>query len=377
MRGAALDPELQKHVKTLTKLAILVLALVSIYLLFSFVLPIAGKILAYIPILFLPFILAVLLAVIVEPIVNWFEKRARMKRSWAVALSLLLVVGGFIYIISLIISIIIWELSRLYPRVAQYSDQVVSRVLEAVNDIQILYLKLNLPPEVALSLQQNLGKGLETMRGLIDSSINILVQVLAALPGVFIFLIIAAVATFLIVKDRALIREFIFRFLPSSAQSKTAEIIGNLFQALIGFLKAYSILITITAIITMISLRILGVEYILTIGIIIGLCDILPVLGPGTIFVPWVIWELISGNTRLGIGLLIVYVIISVVRQVLEPKIVGDNIGLHPLITLISLYVGLQLGGVIGMVLGPVLVVIIIACYRAGLFKGMEWGKPK
>lgn len=372
-----MDPELQKHVKTLSKLAILVLALVSIYLLFAFVLPIAGKMLAYIPILFLPFILAVILAVIVEPIVNWFERRTHMNRTWAVALSLLLVVGGFVYLVSLIISIIIRELSRMYPRVAQYSDQVVSRVLETVNDIQILYLKLNLPAEVASSLQQNLGQGLETLRGVLDSSINFLVQVLAVLPGAFIFLIIAAVATFLIVKDRALIREFLFRFLPGSAQSKTTEIVGDLFKALIGFLKAYSILITITALITMISLRILGVEYILTIGIIIGLCDILPILGPGTIFVPWVIWELISGNTRLGIGLLVVYIIISVVRQVLEPKIVGDNIGLHPLVTLISLYVGLQLGGLVGMVLGPVLVVITIACYRAGLFKGMEWGKPK
>lgn len=98
-------------------------------------------------------------------------------------------------------------------------------------------------------------------------------------------------------------------------------------------------------------------------------------IGPGTIFVPWIIWEFATGSTRMGVSLLLVYATISIVRQVLEPKIVGDNIGLHPLVTLISLYVGLQLGGLVGMILGPVSVVIFMACYRAGIFPGLEWRK--
>ena len=116
-------------------------------------------------------------------------------------------------------------------------------------------------------------------------------------------------------------------------------------------------------------------KYIFTIGIVVGILDILPILGPGTFFVPWIIWALISGDTKVALSLLIVYIIISVVRQFLEPKIIGDNIGLHPLATLISLYVGLQLGGVIGMIMGPVLVVIFIACYRAGVFDNINWRK--
>ncbi|HHW60769.1 MAG TPA: AI-2E family transporter, partial [Syntrophomonadaceae bacterium] len=108
-----------------------------------------------------------------------------------------------------------------------------------------------------------------------------------------------------------------------------------------------------------------------------GLFDILPILGPGTIFVPWVIWEFMSGRAGMGISLLIVYIIISAVRQFLEPKVVGDNIGLHPLLTLISLYVGLQLGGLVGMILGPIILVILIASYRAGVFEGLDWRKQR
>lgn len=368
-----MDPELQKSVKRLTRLAILVMALVAIYLLFTYVFPILGKILSYLPVIFLPFILALIMALMIEPIVKFFEDKVRMKRAWAVVISLISVVGGFIYLISAIISVIIKELSRLYPQVVHYSDQIISRVIETFSNFELFYLRLNLPPQVETTIQQNLGKSLQALQALLNSSINALVQTLTMLPGALIFLMIATVATFFITKDRKALVSFLMRFIPGTAQSKTVKVITELFRALIGFLKAYSILITITAIITIVSLKVLQLDYILTIGIIVGICDILPVLGPGTIFVPWIIWHFITGNTRLAISLLIVYVLISVVRQFLEPKIVGDNIGLHPLATLISLYAGLQLGGIVGMIMGPVLVVIIMACYRVGIFDGLGW----
>jgi sporulation integral membrane protein YtvI len=370
-----MDPELQKNMKLLTKLSILVMALVAIYLLFTYVFPILGQILSYLPIIFLPFILALLLALITEPVVRFFESRLRLSRIWAVVISLILVVGGFIYLVSAIISIIIRELSRLYPQIAHYSDQIVNRVITTISDFQVFYLRLNLPPQVEATIQDNLGKSLQALQALLDASINGLVHILTMLPGALIFLMIATVATFFIMKDRKMLKEFSMRFIPGSAQSKTVKVISELFGALVGFLKAYGILITITAVVTMVSLKILQVEYVLTIGLLVGICDILPVLGPGAIFVPWIIWNFISGNNSLAISLLVIYVVISVVRQFLEPKIVGDNIGLHPLATLISLYAGLQLGGIIGMIMGPVIVVIIMACYRVGLFEGLGWGK--
>lgn len=370
-----MDPELQKYVKWLTKLGVLVLSLITIYLLFTYVFPLLGKGLAWLPTLFMPFILALILAFMVEPVVKFFELKAHLKRGWAAAISLILVVGGVFYIIFLGISVIVKELSRFYPQVARYSDQIVGTLSGTITNFKLFYLKLNLPPEVESAIHNNLGKILDVLRNLVDSSLNILLQVLTMLPGIFIFMAIVAVATFLIIKDRAIIREFLFRFLPDSAQSKTVTIIKHLFDVLVGFIKAYSILISVTMIITIVGLAVLRVDYILTIGILVGLCDILPVLGPGAIMVPWIIWEFATGNSSLGIGLTVLYTTTSVVRQMLEPKIVGDNIGLHPLATLVSLYIGLRLGGVVGMILGPVSLVIIIACYRAGLFSGLEWRK--
>jgi len=370
-----MDPELQKWVKRLTKLGVLVLSLITIYLLFTYVFPLLGKGLAWLPILFMPFIMSLILALLMEPLVCFVETKTRLQRGWAAAVSLIAVVGTVFYLIFLVISVIVKELTRFYPQVANYSDKIVATLTANISNFKIFYLNLNLPAGVEKSIQENLGKILDVLRGLVNSSLDLLVNILTMLPGIFVFMAIVAVATFLIIKDRALIQKFMFRFIPDSAQSKTITVIQHLFQVLVGFIRAYSMLISVTMIVTMVGLAILRVEYVLTLGIVVGLCDILPVLGPGAIMVPWIIWEFASGNSKLGIGLLILYVTTSVVRQILEPKIVGDNIGLHPLATLVSLYIGLQLGGMAGMILGPVTLVIIIACYQAGLFSGLEWRK--
>lgn len=368
-----MDPELQKNIKVLVRLAIIVLALVAIYLLFLYVFPIVGKILSYIPVLFMPFLIAVVIAVLVEPLVSFFENKLPIKRSWAVLISLIISMGGFFYIISLIISIIIKEMSGLYILALSRSDQVISKVVASFADIKLFYLNLALPSQLQVTLQNNLQKGIELLQGLLDNSINGLAKFITILPDFFILILISTIATFFIIRDRAVLRSFILHFIPATARSGYRNVISHLISALIGFFKAYSILISITAIITLVALKILGVEYVLTIGIIVGLLDILPVLGPGAVFIPWIIWQFVAGNTKMGISLLVIYIIISVVRQILEPQIVGDNIGLHPLATLISLYVGLKLGGMIGIILGPVCVVVAIACYRAGLLDGVLW----
>ncbi|MGE5390542.1 MAG: sporulation integral membrane protein YtvI [Deltaproteobacteria bacterium] len=370
-----MDPELQKWMKWLTKLGVLVLSLITIYLLFTYVFPLLGRGLAWLPVLFMPFILALILALLMEPLVRFVEVKAHLKRAGAAAVSLIAVVGTVFYLIFLVISVIVKELSRFYPQVVNYSDNIVATLTETISNFKLFYLKLNLPAGVEKSIQDNLGKILDVLRGLVDGSLNILINILTMLPGIFVFMAIVAVATFLIIKDRDVMQGFLLRFIPDSAQSKTMGVIRQLFQVMVGFIRAYSMLITVTMIVTMVGLAILGVDYVLTIGIVVGLCDILPVLGPGAIMVPWIIWEFASGNSKLGIGLLVLYVTTSVVRQILEPKIVGDNIGLHPLATLVSLYIGLQLGGMVGMILGPVTLVIIIACYRAGLFSRFEWRK--
>ncbi len=370
-----MDPELRRSLKRLLALSSLVLVLLAIHLLAAYVLPIIGKAASYLPVVLMPFILAIVFAVVTEPVVNFFEIRTRLKRDIAVVLSLVLVVGGLLTFLVLVSAVIIKELSDLYRLALSRSDDIINQVTLAVNQYKVSFLELNLSPQVDAALQGYLQRGLEFSQQLMNDTITALVQGFIKLPSILVFVGIAMVATYLVTKDRALIRTFIIRIMPSSIRADGTNIFHELIKALGGFVKAYSILITITAIITLVSLKILGVKYAFLMGVLVGLMDILPILGPGLVFIPWLTWEFIQGNTGMGISLAVVYIIITVVRQFLEPQVVGDSIGLHPLVTLIALYVGLQLGGIAGMIMGPILVVIFLACYRAGIFDRFDWSE--
>lgn len=368
-----MDNEIKKHLKVLLKISSIVIAMFGLYLLLVYIFPVIGKILAYIPGLFLPFIFAILIAVLVEPVVNFFETKLRFKRTPAVITSLLLVIGGFVYIMSLLVSVIIKQLTNIYRSTQINADSMIPEMISKFSEIRLFFLHLDLPMDLQNTLQTSIQQAIVWGQHLINVVINGLISVVTMLPGLMIFLMIATVATFFIIKDRALIRGFVLHIIPPGMRDSSQNILGSLIEAFVGFIKAYSILIFITFILTLTALEILRVEYALTLALIIAVADILPVLGPGIIYVPWISWEFIVGHIGMGVALLVVYAIISVVRQFMEPKIVGDNIGLHPLVTLISLYVGLKLGGIVGMILGPVCVVIFIAIYRTGILDRFDW----
>ncbi|HNX92242.1 MAG TPA: sporulation integral membrane protein YtvI [Syntrophomonas sp.] len=368
-----MDNEIKKSLKALLKISSIVVAMFGLYLLLVYIFPILGKILAYIPKLFLPFIFAILIAVLIEPVVNFLETKLRFNRVLAVLTSLLLVIGGFIFIVSSLVSIIIKQLTTIYKTTQSNADSMITEVISKISDVRLFFLRLDLPVQLQDTMQSSIQRAIEWGQQLISAVINGLVSFVTMLPGLMIFLMIATVATFFIIKDRALIRSFVLHIIPADMRDSTQSILGRLIKAFVGFVKAYSILISVTFILTLVALKILDIQYALTLALIIAVADILPVLGPGAIYIPWIAWEFISGHLGMGVALLIVYVIVSAVRQFLEPKIVGDNIGLHPLATLMSLYVGLKLGGVVGLIMGPVCVVIFIAIYRTGLLDRFDW----
>ena len=142
-----------------------------------------------------------------------------------------------------------------------------------------------------------------------------------------------------------------------------------MFSALFGWIKAQLILMTITFTELNIGFLIMKVENSLLLSLLIAVVDALPILGTGTILIPWAIIKLISGDYRLGISLLLLYLIVIIVRQLIEPKIVGKQIGMYPLLTLFAMYTGLQAMGFAGMIVGPIIVLIIKSILESFLEK--------
>jgi len=142
----------------------------------------------------------------------------------------------------------------------------------------------------------------------------------------------------------------------------------NFSRAFGGYFKAqFKIMIVIT-IILFVGLELLGVSYSFIIALIIAFLDLLPVLGTGTVLGPWTVIEIFNGDYLFAVGLVALYIICQVVKQVLQPKMVGDSIGMNPLLTLFFMFVGYKFGGMIGLILGIPVGMVIVNFYKAGVF---------
>lgn len=190
---------------------------------------------------------------------------------------------------------------------------------------------------------------------------GILTSILGALPDIFLGVIVAVIAAFYFTLDGTRIKSGIRSLLPSSAERLLSHIKKEAAVAAIGYLRSYSLIMLITFAEIFFGLSVLGVEYSFLIAAISAIIDILPVLGVGIVLIPWALYCLVTRDLFLGIGLIILYVIIVVVRQFIEPKIVGESLGLHPLVTLASFYLGYRLFGFAGILLAP----LILIAWRA------------
>jgi len=187
---------------------------------------------------------------------------------------------------------------------------------------------------------------------------RILTSILSALPDLFLGVIVAVISAFYFTVDSSRIKSGIKSLLPSSAENLFSHIKKEAAVAVIGYLRSYSLIMLITFAEIFFGLSVLGVEYSFLIAAISAIVDILPILGVGIVLIPWALFCLMTRNLFLGIGLIILYVIIVIVRQFIEPKIVGESLGIHPLLALAAFYLGYRLFGFAGILIAPILLIL-------------------
>ena len=326
-----------------------------------------------------PFVIGFALAFLMNPLVNFFETKGRLPRSLAVFISLVL----FFSIVAGLLTLLIVEivsgteyLAKVVPSHLEnfiiYIEQfIVTQFLPFFNQITVMFHNLEQGQQQSiLSNVENLGTTIGTNLGqFIQQFLQNLPKLFTWIPNVATVIVFSLLASFFISKDWYRLQLRFKKFVPDRPQESFRKVIFSLKLAFFGFLRAQATLITITTIIVLIGLLVLRVEYAITIAIIIGIVDLLPYLGTGLVFVPWIIYLAISGNVKLAIGIGVLYIIVLVQRQVMEPKILSSNIGLDPLATLISLFVGFKLIGFLGLIVGPVVLVIINTLHKADVFK--------
>lgn len=305
---------------------------------------------------FWPFLVAIVFAIVLERSINFIVKKTKMPRK-AVATILVvvsyLVIGVIAY---LIISSLVREaislsgsLPGLYEKLKANYTGIYQDIAKALSD---------LPDTVSSSVYKT---GLELLENITKFAGNVLkgvVNFVLAMPDVMIYVVVTFLATLFLVTDRRTIARYAEEVLPNKTYKKISAVVSGCFKTLGKYLKSQCVLICITFIELFISFVILKQSYPLTLALIVAVVDALPILGTGTVLIPWAIYSAITGNLGMGIGLMVAYIVITIVRQLIEPKIVSDNLGVHPFVTLIAMYVGFKIFGLFGLIIGPVVMVI-------------------
>lgn len=324
-----------------------------------------------------PFIIAALLVMLINPIINFLQTKARFPRILAVLTTLLLFFSAFAGAITLLIAEII-------SGTAYLANVVPAKVNKMINFIQSFFIDKVIPfyegiaskfTALDASKQDTITSSIREASNKLSTSVTSFLQnFLTSLPGLVSWIPSAAtaivfilLATFFISKDWNSISKKITTHIPASIKTPSGDVIKDLKKAGVGFLKAQLILITITFILILIGLLIMQVDHVLTIALIIAIVDLLPYLGTSAVLIPWAIYEFFTGNLFMGIGLSILYLVVTSTRQFIEPKVLSSNLNLDPLTTLISLFVGFKLFGFLGLILGPIGLVFGTALYRTGV----------
>ncbi|MCL7749596.1 sporulation integral membrane protein YtvI [Halalkalibacter alkaliphilus] len=328
-----------------------------------------------------PFLIALGIAFFINPVVNWLEKSAKFPRALAVLSGILFLFGLVGGVLTLLIIKLVdgfQYLSRLVPnQIEIISTHIQMYVNEHIFPLWVRGIgfidELDVAQRDAIenSIQQLGGQFASILGNAGQAIANSLSQFIGALPITLTVFVFVLLSLYFISKDWHRLQAIVKRKLPNRIKEQMGQVYLDLKFKLIGFLRAQFILISMTAVVNLIGLLILRVEHALTIALILGVVDLLPYLGTGIILIPWGIYSVMTGNLFLGVGLLILYGLTITIRQFAEPKVLSSSLGLNPLATLISLFVGLQLFGFIGLFLGPVILVLLISFHEAKIFEGI------
>lgn len=326
-----------------------------------------------------PFLIALIIAYLINPIVNFFQQQCKMPRPFAVLMTLLSIIFIFIGFISLLIIEIASGANYLSQNVpiqlavlVQYSEMFIE------NSIWPIYEKVasffnSLDSDQQSTIIENLqsaGAAFGTTVGnFVQSFFQKIPTIIGWFPNTVTVLLFSTLATFFISNDWYRIRAFAFQLTPPKVRLSSGTIMADLKKALFGFIKAQFTLLSFTTLMVLIGLLILRVDYAITIALAIGFIDILPYIGSGAVFIPWIIFEAITDDHRMAIGLGILYFMIIVQRQIMEPKVLSSSIGLNPLATLMSLFIGYQLMGFLGLMIGPIMLVFLKTLHNSHVFR--------
>lgn len=334
---------------------------------------IAGIFLTYkLAVFYVPFIIAMLIAALVEPLIKLIMKLTKIKRKPAAIISLILVVVIIGTLLSLLISKVVTESTSLLSNLNIYFDDAYKCGMGVFNNIENIEI-----PEEALKVVQNSLTGLiDTAKTIVINLVTGLVNTITSIPTMITYIFITILAIIFICFDKEYIPNAIKSQIPTKWTEKVKQIFNEMCSVSIKYIKAEAKLSFVCFILVLVGLLLfdlfgLNVKYPIIMAIFIGFIDLLPLFGAGVVMLPWAIYLAFTGNIPLAISVLVLWGAWAVIKQLMEPKMVSKEMGMHPIFTLIGMYTGFKLAGVIGLILGPIILIIIKNIFKELINRGV------
>ena len=326
--------------------------------------------LKYIAVLFLPFAIALCVAFAARPIKRYICAHSRMPERTAAMTAVVLILAVLTAAAVMLFRRAAAELASVYAYLSEHSDlyAVLNEKISAAADRISEFIPKFAFPHLAQS---------DKLEALVSQVTPVLTSKLGEaaanaaryVPQCLVFAAMTLISSFYFAADLDKICAFFFSLVPERVADAAGKTKRRMVSAVLKYLKAYLLILTITFTELYVGFSLLKVPYSLSISVIIAIVDILPVLGPGTVLMPWAAVSFLLGDSYMAVGILVLYIVIALVRQVAEPRIVGKSIGLYPPLTLIGMYVGVKVLGFSGIFLGPFAVIALksaLAAYTDG-----------
>ena len=304
-----------------------------------------------------PFVWGFILSVALAPAVDFIIRNTKIPRGVATVFSILL----FVFVIGIIFNEVIAKALEEGRGFFQYLPMHIESTGNALSNLgdkfDVIYDIVPLENQMVSDILASALSSLTSLVGPVLSSVS--TNFVTKIPNFLLSFILMLISSFFFTKDKDIINKSLKKLVPKSSKAYLGALRSGIIAGVIGYIKAQCILMGIVATICISGLVILKEPYALFLGVLIAIVDALPVFGSGFFYWPWIAFNMLTGNYAMAIGLAIVYISILLTRQLLEPKILGGQIGIHPLITLISIYVGLRVFGFFGIFIGPCIAIVI------------------
>jgi sporulation integral membrane protein YtvI len=340
------------------KLLVFCIVAIVIALLFFWILPVS-----------LPILFALVTALFLEPAVKILSHRFKLKRYFSVLIvfslfMLLMGISGYFLVTKVVTEVISF---------VENSPSYITEVKSVWDDIEhnIEIAAKDLPEEVVIEINHQVDSFLDSTREklLEPNYIAYLTSLVSLIPNYLVSILVYLITLFLLLLDLPRLKRRTYAHLSEKTAEKVHFMTSRLSFVVFGFLKAQFLVSIVIFIAALIGLYIIAPDVALLMSLIIWIIDFIPIIGSIVILGPWAIYHLLVGNVALGVKLSILAIVLLILRRTVEPKVMGQHIGLSPLSTLVSMYLGLKLLGAIGFIIGPLTLILFNSAREAGLIK--------